>query len=193
MLGKVVGAGAVGLVQLGVWAVSFLLLTTNQQRIARLFGGGGGPAGGVGFALPHVPAATVVVFLTYFVLGYFLYAAIFAAVGAMSSNEQEARQVQAPVTFLLVVPYVSFFGILNDPHGGLATGMSLFPLFSPIAAPVRWAASPIPALELVASLAILLATVVGVTWAAARIYRVGILMTGKRPSLKEVVRWVRVG
>ncbi|HEX9704595.1 MAG TPA: ABC transporter permease [Gemmatimonadales bacterium] len=190
MLGKVVGAGAVGLVQLGVWATSFLLLTANQRRIVGLLGS---DSAGSGFQLPQVSAATFLVFLTYFLLGYFLYAAIFAAVGAMSSSEQEARQVQAPVTFILVVPYVSFFGILNDPHGGIATWMSLFPLFSPIAAPVRWAASPIPFPQLAASLIILLATVIGVTWAASRIYRVGILMTGKRPTFKEIVRWVRVG
>lgn len=190
MLGKVIGAGGVGLVQLGVWAASFLLLTLNQQRIASLLGSGGG-SGGAGLRLPQVPATTLLVCLTYFLLGYFLYAAIFAAVGAMSNSEQEARQVQAPVTLLLVVPYVSFFGILNDPHGGLAMWMSMIPVFSPIAAPVRWAASPIPLPQLAASLAILLATVVGVTWVAARIYRVGILMTGKRPNLKEVIRWVR--
>ena len=185
MLGKVIGAGSVGLVQLGVWATSFLLLTANQQRF--------GLAVGAGFHLPEVPAITLLVFLTYFLLGYFLYAAMFAAVGAMSNNEQEARQMQVPVTLLLVVPYVSFIGILNDPHGSIATWMSLIPLFSPIAAPVRWAASPIPLPQLAASIAILLATVVGVAWVASRIYRVGILMTGKRPSLKEIVRWVRVG
>jgi ABC-2 type transport system permease protein len=189
MLGKVIGAGAVGLVQLGVWATSFVLLTSNQGRIATLLGKSGAAMGG--FRMPEVPLTTFAVFLSYFLLGYFLYAAIFAAVGAMSNSEAEARQVQAPVTMLLVVPYVSFFGILNDPHGSLATAMSLIPFFSPIAAPVRYAASPIPPLELALSLAILVATVILVTWAAARIYRVGILMTGKRPTLKELVRWVR--
>jgi len=189
MLGKVVGAGAVGLVQLGVWAASFFLLTTNQARFAALLGQSAG--GASGFRMPQVPLTTFLIFLTYFLLGYFLYAAIFAAVGAMSNSEQEARQVQAPVTMLLVVPYISFFGILNDPHGSLATWMSLIPVFSPIAAPVRWAASPIPPLQLLASLGILFVTVIGVTWAAARVYRVGILMTGKRPSIKELVRWVR--
>lgn len=189
MLGKVVGAGAVGLVQLAVWATSFVVLTSNQGRLASLLGKS--PAGMGGFRVPQVAPATFGVFLMYFLLGYFLYAAIFAAVGAMSNSEQEARQVQAPVTMLLVVPYISFFGILNDPHGSLATWMSLIPFFSPIAAPVRWAASPMPMLQLVASLAFLVATVIGVTWAASRIYRVGILMTGKRPSMRELLRWIR--
>jgi ABC-2 type transport system permease protein len=190
MLGKVVGAGAVGLVQLVVWATSFLVLTANQGRLASLLGQAGAGSMG-GFRMPQVPLTTFVIFLSYFLLGYFLYAAIFAAVGAMSNSEAEARQVQAPVTMLLVVPYISFFGILNDPHGSLATTMSLIPFFSPIAAPVRWAASPFSAGELVASIAILAATVMAVTWVAARIYRVGILMTGKRPSIRELVRWVR--
>jgi ABC-2 type transport system permease protein len=189
MLGKVIGAGAVGLVQLGVWGASFALLTSNQARFASLLGKSGATVGG--FRIPQVPITTFVVFIGYFLLGYFLYAAIFAAVGAISNSEAEARQVQGPVTMLLVVPYISFFGILNDPHGSLATWMSMIPFFSPIAAPVRWAASPMPLLQLVGSLAILVATVIAVTWAAARIYRVGILMTGKRPSAKEIVRWIR--
>lgn len=189
MLGKVIGAGAVGLVQLAVWAASFVVLTSNQARFASLLGKSGSAMGG--FRMPEVPLTTFGVFLCYFLLGYFLYAAIFAAVGAMSNSEAEARQVQAPVTMLLIVPYVSFFGILNDPHGGLATAMSMIPFFSPIAAPVRWAASPMPAVQLLASIAILAATVVAVTWIAARIYRVGILMTGKRPTIRELVRWVR--
>jgi ABC-2 type transport system permease protein len=191
MLGKVLGAGAVGLVQLAVWATSFFLLTSNQARFASMLGESGGAGGATGFRIPQVPLSTFAVFLTYFLLGYFLYAAIFAAVGAMSNSEAEARQVQAPVTMLLVVPYVSFFGILNDPHGPLATWMSMIPFFAPIAAPVRWAASPMPLPQLLGSVAILVATVVGVTWGAARIYRVGILMTGKRPSFREVIRWVR--
>jgi ABC-2 type transport system permease protein len=134
---------------------------------------------------------TLVIFVLYFLLGYFLYAAIYAAVGAISSTEAEARQAQVPVQLLLMIPYVSFFGILNDPNGSLAVWMTLIPFWSPIAVPVRWGASPIPVIEMVASLAILLVTVVIVTWVAARVYRVGILMTGKRPNIKELVRWVR--
>jgi len=81
-------------------------------------------------------------------------------------------------------------GILNDPGGRIATIMGLIPFFSPIAMPVRWAAAPVPLSELILSMAILAATVVGITWVAGRIYRVGILMYGKRPSLREVIRWV---
>lgn len=184
MLGKVIGVGAVGIVQLTVWLVSAKLLT--EVRTAA------GTAGG-GFQFPQIPTTTLVIFVLYFLLGYFLYAAIYAAVGAMSSTEAEARQAQVPVQLLLMIPYVSFFGILNDPNSSLAVWMTLIPFWSPIATPVRWGASPIPVVELVASLVILLVTVIVVTWLASRIYRVGILMTGKRPNLKELVRWVRAG
>jgi ABC-2 type transport system permease protein len=191
MLGKVVGVGAVGIVQLSVWVVSALLLAGQQRRIAGLLGESLPP--GTDLRFPHVAPSTLVLFIACFLLGYFLYAAIFAAVGAISSTEQEARQAQMPVTLLLMVPYVSFIGIVNDPQSPLAHWMTFVPFWSPIAVPVRWAAAPIPLAELLGSMAILATTVVGVTWVAARIYRVGILMTGKRPTLREIVRWVRVG
>ncbi len=192
MLGKVIGAGAVGIVQLTVWIVSAKLLSGASTRLGPGGAGGfGSPGAAGGFQFPQIPTTTLIIFVLYFLLGYFLYAAIYAAVGAMSSTEAEARQAQVPVQLLLMIPYVSFFGILNDPNGSLAVWMTLIPFWSPIATPVRWGASPIPVVELVASLAILLVTVVVVTWVASRIYRVGILMTGKRPNLKELVRWVR--
>jgi ABC-2 type transport system permease protein len=134
---------------------------------------------------------TVVVFLSYFLLGYFLYAAMFAAVAAMSSTEAEARQAQTPVVMLLVVPSILMVGILNDPNGGLAVVLGLIPFFSPVAMPVRWAAAPIAPGEVLLSLTVLVLALVAVTWLAARIYRVGILMYGKRPSLREAWRWVR--
>jgi ABC-2 type transport system permease protein len=188
MIGKVVGAGAVGIVQLGVWITSAKLLTAASHRFTAATAAG---SAGPGFQFPQIPTLTLVIFVAYFLLGYFLYAAIYAAVGAMSSTESEARQAQVPVQLVLMIPYISFFALLNDPNSTLAVWMTLIPFWSPIATPVRWGATPIPVIQLAASLAILLATVVLVTWIAARVYRVGILMTGKRPNLKEVMRWVR--
>ncbi len=188
MVGKVLGVGAVGLVQLGVWITSAKLLTGAQHRFS---GATSATLGGSGFQFPQIPTLTLVIFVVYFLLGYFLYAAIYAAVGSMSSTEAEARQAQVPVQLVLMIPYISFFSLLNDPNSSLAVWFTLIPFWSPIATPVRWGATPIPIIELVASLAILLVTVVLVTWVAARIYRVGILMTGKRPNLRELVRWVK--
>ncbi|MGH2602992.1 MAG: ABC transporter permease, partial [Dehalococcoidia bacterium] len=128
MLGKVVGAGAVGIVQLSVWAGSAVLLTGQQGRLAVLVAREGQVAG-AGFQLPQVPAPTLAVFLVYFLLGYFLYSAVFAALGAVSSTEQDARQIQTPISLVLMVPYLSFIGILNDPNGPLAVWMTLIPLW----------------------------------------------------------------
>ena len=190
MLGKVVGVGAVSIFQFAIWGLGGRLVLS--QRAALI--GNVAPAD-VGqeaaFQLPPVPATTVAVFLGYFLGGFFLYSAMFAAVGAMSSSEQEARQAQQPVVFLLMIAYLSVFALANDPGSPYAVALSLVPFTSPIAMPVRWAAGSVSVSELVMSLALLGVGIGAVTWIAARIYRVGILMTGKRPNLRELIRWVR--
>jgi len=188
MLGKVIGVGAVSIFQFLIWGVSARFLISQRRHL--LGEQGIGEASQV-FQVPHVTGATAAVFIAYFLGGFLLYSSMFAAVGAMSSNEQEARQAQQPVTMLLVLSFISMFAMLNDPGSTLSVTLSLIPLSSPIAMPVRWAAGNLPFQEVALSLGILFLSIVGVTWIAARIYRVGILMTGKRPSLKELVRWVR--
>jgi len=185
LLGKVLGVGAVSIFQFLIWGVAGRLLLARRAPLAA------GEAADELFQMPHVTGATFAVFMAYFLGGFFLYSAMFAAVGAMSSTEQEARQAQQPVAWMLVLSFISMFAMLNDPGSTLAVTLSLIPFSSPVAMPVRWAAGNLPASELALSLAILVAGIVAVTWIAARIYRVGILMTGKRPNLKELVRWVR--
>src|SRR6184192_2780644 len=185
LLGKVLGVGSVSIFQFLIWGVAGRLLLARRAPLAA------GEAADELFQMPHVTGATFAVFMAYFLGGFFLYSAMFAAVGAMSSTEQEARQAQQPVAWMLVLSFISMFAMLNDPGSTLAVTLSLIPFSSPVAMPVRWAAGNLPASELALSLAILVAGIVAVTWIAARIYRVGILMTGKRPNLKELVRWVR--
>ena len=185
LLGKVIGVGAVSIFQFLIWGVAGRLLLARRAPLAA------GEAADELFQMPHVTGATFAVFMAYFLGGFFLYSAMFAAVGAMSSTEQEARQAQQPVAWMLVLSFISMFAMLNDPGSTLAVTLSLIPFSSPVAMPVRWAAGNLPVSELALSLAILVAGIVAVTWIAARIYRVGILMTGKRPNLKELVRWVR--
>jgi ABC-2 type transport system permease protein len=185
LLGKVLGVGAVSLFQFLIWGVAGRLLLARRVPLA------GDAAADELFQMPQVTGTTFAVFLAYFLGGFFLYSAMFAAVGAMSSTEQEARQAQQPVAWMLVLSFISMFAMLNDPGSPLAVTLSLIPFSSPVAMPVRWAAGNLPASELALSLAILLAAIGGVTWVAARIYRVGILMTGKRPSIRELARWVR--
>lgn len=189
MFGKVMGAGAVSFFQFLIWAVSARVLISLRAPIARALGASTTEANDI--ALPHVPFATLAVFMAFFLGGFLLYSAMFAAVGAMSSNEQEARQAQQPVTYLLMISYLSIIGLTNEPSSTFAKTLSVVPFTSPIATPVRWAGGSMGIGELAISLVMLAIAIVGVTWVAARIYRVGILMTGKRPTMKELVRWVR--
>lgn len=188
LLGKVLGVGAVSIFQFLLWGVTTRLLLSQR---ATLFGAPGAGDAGNPFQMPHVTGSTAAIFIAYFLGGFLLYSAMFAAVGAMSSNEQEARQAQQPVVMLLVASFISMFAMLNDPGSTLSVTLSMIPFSAPIAMPVRWAAGNLPLSEVALSLGILTISILGVTWVAARIYRVGILMTGKRPNIKELVRWVR--
>jgi ABC-2 type transport system permease protein len=189
MLGKVLGAGAVSFFQFLIWAASARVLLALRNPIARAMGAD--PRDIQTMSLPHISTGTLAVFFGYFLGGFLLYSAMFAAVGAMSSNEQEARQAQQPVTYLLMISYFSIIALTNDPSSMFGRILSIVPFTSPIATPVRWTAGSLPTWELVVSLLMLALGIVAVTWIASRIYRVGILMTGKRPNLKELVRWVR--
>ncbi len=188
MLGKILGVGAAGLTQLGIWVASGLLLLT--------------------FGLPYLlalrpefveiqntlelipQAGGLVLFLVFFVLGYFLFSSLYAAVAAMCSSDEEAQQTQIPVTILLVIPMLALAPIIEDPHGALATWLSLVPFFSPILMFPRFMAGA-PIWQVGVSLLLMVVTIVIVAWVAGRIYRVGILMQGKWPTLPEIVRWVR--
>lgn len=190
LAGKVLGVAGVGLFQLAIWAFAARLLLDQQQAVMSLVNASA-PSGGLG--LPHVPFDMIAVLLVFFVLGFVLYATMFAAVGAMSNSEAEARQAQQPVVILIVIPSILAFGALNDTDGTLARVLSLVPFSSPIAMPMRWGVSAVPLWELGLSIGLLVVGSALVTWIAARIYRVGILMYGKRPGLKEIARWVRAG
>jgi ABC-2 type transport system permease protein len=189
LLGKVVGVGAVGLVQMGVWGVFAAAMIRYKAAVFSLFKV---PAEQVAaIQLPAIGSGMVMLVLAYFLLGYLLYSAMFAVVGASVSTDAEAQQAQMPVVMLLIPGILVFPAVLNDPAGSLSSVMGLVPFWSPIIMPIRYAASDVPAGELLASLALLALVVVGVVWVAARIYRVGILMYGKRPGIAELVRWAR--
>ena len=189
LLGKVVGVGAVGLVQMGVWGTAAAALIRYRSVVFGWFKVPAQQAAAI--QLPAIGSGLVMLVLGYFLLGYLLYSAAFAVVGASVSTDAEAQQAQMPVVMLLIPGILVFPAVLNDPAGSLSHVMGLVPFWSPIIMPIRAAASDVPPMELTASLAILAVTVVAVVWVAARIYRVGILMYGKRPGLGELVRWAR--
>jgi ABC-2 type transport system permease protein len=187
MLGKVVGVGAVGLLQMAVWGTAAAALIHYSTVVLALFKVS--PAAAAGVQLPAIGGALVVLILAYFLLGYLLYSAMFAVVGAIVNTDTEAQQAQMPVVMLLVAGIIMFPAVLNEPGGTVATVMGLVPFFSPIIMPIRYAASDVPLPDVLLSVGVLAATVVAVVWVSARIYRVGILMYGKRPGLAELARW----
>jgi ABC-2 type transport system permease protein len=187
MVGKLIGVGAVGLTQVSIWLVAAGFLAANRGPVLARFGVAGADA----IALPSVGAGPIAVVVFYFVAGYALYSAIYAAVGAMNNSERDAQQAQMPITFLLVGAFLCFPVITAAPRDPAAVGLSLVPFFSPILMPMRCFLTPVPAWQLGASVALLLGSIVGTTWVASRIYRVGILMYGKKPDMGELWRWVR--
>jgi ABC-2 type transport system permease protein len=187
MLGKVFGVGAVGLLQLSIWCAVALVMVRFRGEILGLFG----IAGATSAEIPPLTLVDVVVVLTYFALGYFFYAGIYAAIGAMVNSDQEGQQLQTPVVILIMLPVACVQIVANDPRGAASQALTMIPFSSPVLMPMRYLLGGATWLEIAASLAILALFLVGAVALAGRIYRVGILMYGKRPSLRELARWLR--
>ena len=184
--GKVIGVGGVGLTQMVLWlGMSFVLWQLRSPLLSR-FGVDAAP-----FAMPDVGAGSVALLLAFFLLGFTLYAGLFSAAGASVSSEQEAQQAQMPVVLLLVSSIVFAQNILMQPDGMMARVFSMMPHSAPIIMPLRMTVSPVPTQELVIALLSVALGAAASVWVAGRIYRVGLLMYGKRPSLRELLRWVR--
>ncbi len=187
LAGKILGVGAVGLTQQLVWVGSAAGFITYGALMAKAMGL---PAM-QNVTLPTVPPLLLLSLVLFFILGYVLYSAMFAAVGAMVGSQEEVQQAAQPVILLLVASIIFFQPILLAPNGKLAIVMSIIPFTSPIIMPVRMTTIHVPLLEMAASLIALGITCFITIWAAARIYRIGLLMTGKRPNLKELTRWIK--
>jgi ABC-2 type transport system permease protein len=180
MAGKVLGVGAVGLTQIGVWVLFLVgiggssLISSPEMR-----------------QMVNIPVGVLVFLPVFFVLGYMLYSSMYAALGAMVNSEQEAQQWQWFVTMPLIIPIIMMTEMIRQPDSVMATWMSMVPFFSPILMYVRIVAHTPPMWQIVLSIAILLATTYLMVALCSRIYRVGILMYGKRPTLPEIVKWVK--
>lgn len=207
MIGKIIGIGAVGLVQFLIWGVLILSL---QMLIPVLFPqvleqagaaqaavdqAGAGKSSMITTIMNNMQSVNMVMivglFIIYFLGGYLLYSALFAAVGsAVNEDPQDAQQLMLPITMPIIFAFVIMMQAINNPDGGLAIFGSLFPLTSPI---VMMARIPygVPAWELILSIALLIGGFLATTWLAAKIYRTGILMYGKKVTWKELWKWAR--
>ena len=135
-------------------------------------------------------------FILYFILGYFIYSSIYAAIGAAVDNETDTQQFIFPIIMpLMLAIYVGFFSVFSNPHGPIAVGFSIFPLTSPIVMLMRLPGGVgdggVPVWQLVTSIFLLVVTFIGIVWFASKIYRVGILMYGKKPTYKELYKWLK--
>ncbi len=140
----------------------------------------------------QLPLATLFVsFIIYFIGGYFLYSSFYAAIGAAVDSETDSQQFLLPIVMPLVLGvYIGFFTVINDPHGSVATFFSIFPLTSPIVMLMRIPFG-VPLWQLIVSMFLLYATFFLVVWFAAKIYRVGVLMYGKKATWKELYKWLK--
>lgn len=199
LAGKVLGVGAVGLTQFAVWIASGFFFWGQRMRILKAMGAdpvaaaaaAAGSDGPMAFVMPTIEPFTIVALLLFFLLGYTFYASLFAAVGAMVSSQEEANQAAQPVMMLLVFSIIFLQPVLTNPTGRLAEVMSMIPFSAPIIMPMRMTATPLPPLTVLTSLAGVALACVASIWLSARIYRVGLLMYGKRPTMRELARWVR--
>jgi len=191
LLGKVLGVGSVGLVQLGVWAGTAMALTRFRAQLAGLFGVA--PDSLRTMPIPEVSPGLLAVFLLFFVLGFLFYASLYAAVGSTCSTVQETQQASVPVTMTIAVGLILMFSLFGEPNGSLARTLSMLPPFAPFMTPVRHALVRLSPIEIGLSALAVAVGVVAVAWLAGQIYRTGILMHGRRASLREVWRWLRAG
>ncbi|MBT8299112.1 MAG: ABC transporter permease [Maribacter sp.] len=219
MMGKIIGTSLAGVTQFAIWIVSATLLLLVAFSIfnidpSALNGGADITSGIAGSMAPPVPSPNqtmqvyaqelykipwvmlICFFVVYFVLGYLIYSSIYAAIGAAVDNETDTQQFIFPIILpLMLAIYVGFFSVFSNPHGPIAVGFSLFPLTSPIVMLMRLPGGigegGVPLWEVVTSILLLVITFIAIVWLAAKIYRVGILMYGKKPSYKELFKWIK--
>ncbi len=197
LMGKVLGVGAVGLTQFTIWAVSSSAIMAG----AGLFmASGADPMSGATaaaaaadapFAMPQIGLGLWISFVFFFLMGYLMYSALFAAVGSAADNETDTQQLMLPISLPIIIPMMLIGPVGSDPNSTLAVVSSLIPFFSPMLMPLRIAMTDVPLWELASSIVLMSATFVGLIWLSARIYRVGILMYGKKASFKEMAKWIR--
>ncbi len=202
MAGKILGVGGVALVQVAVWIASSIGLggylvpiimgrTPGMMSPQNAQAAQAADSAMAGMAMPHLTFAAGAAYVLFFILGYLLYSALFAAVGATVNSEQEAQSAAFPVMLPLIASAVLIQVVMTNPDTTLAKAMSWFPLTAPILMPLRMGLTSVSALEAGLTVLGVALTAVGAIWVAARIYRIGLLMYGKRPTIPEILRWIR--
>jgi len=183
LFGKLVGVGLAGLTQLAIWVgslaaiVGFLSAQADMAPILASF--------------PDVTPLMIVYFFVFFIVGYFIYASIFALIGAMVTTVQEGGQFAFPPIMIMLIGFYFCFAVIRDPNSSLSFWVSIAPLFAPMTMPVRILAETPPFWQIALSVLLNCLAIAGLVWLAARVYRIGMLMYGKRATIPEVLKWIR--
>ncbi len=177
---KILGVGAVGLTQILIWIAFAVAFAVPGMMVPKSF-----------VSEIHIPTAGLIFFGVFFLLGYFLYSAMYAAIGSMVTTDQEAQQMQWPAMLPILLSIFLMNPVLQQPNSQLAFWLSIVPFFAPILMLVRVLVEQPPLWQLALCVGLMLATIYGLLSLSSRIYRVGILMYGKRPTLPELRRWLR--
>jgi len=183
LTGKILGVALVGLTQVTAWMLMLVAVGTYVGTIAATAG-----INVTQFLRPMV----FVYFFVFFVLAYLTYVCIYAIAGAICNSEKEAQQLIAPISMLMMIPWFLMFAIITNPDSGLAIAFSLSPVFGPLTMFVRALVSEPPVTHLLISIAVSIATICAFFWITAKIFRVGILSYGKRPTMGELWQWLKV-
>lgn len=206
MLGKIFSVGAIGLTQFIIWiAIIFLFqfffgmwLSSSGMVPTETLGTQQTPTQSemqnmthqIHLAFKTFKISLIFHFIFYFLGGYVLYGSLFAALGAMVDQESDAQQLSFIVILPVILPILFIGNLIQDPNGGIAVFLSIFPFFSSITMMIRLAATDVSWIELILSQVVLIGTVIGIVWISARIFRVGILLYGKKYSLKDAAKWI---
>ena len=183
MMGKLVGVSLVALTQLAIWGVAFSAFA--------LYGTGMLSASGIRASIPTIPFSHYVYFALFFLLGYFIYATIYALVGSMVTTAQEGGQLAMPIILILIISFYLFLPVSRSPDSPFSFWVSMLPFSAPVAMLVRIVTQTPPFWQIALSLSIGFGTVLLIMWLASRVYRVGMLMYGKRASIPEAWRWAK--
>jgi ABC-2 type transport system permease protein len=185
LVGKLLGVAAAGFTQYLIW--------TACAALVAAYGGLVASAVRPGSSIPHIvlPISTLVYLVVFYLGGYFLYASLYAAAGAMVSSDEDAQQVQTPLTLVVLLAYLMFIVVMRNPSSTLSIVLSMIPFFAPILMVLRIVLQTPPFWQIALSIALIVLTTAGIVHVSAKIYRVGILMYGKRPSVVELWRWLR--
>ena len=193
LLGKLIGVCSVCLTMFAIWVIFGVLLVMNIETLLGIFGVDNLPIQ-ISQVIGTVKASSTEVltyFFIYFIIGFFIYSTLYAVVGAICSSEEEAQQTAAPLTVLVVVPFILMFQLFRIPDSTLSVLLSHVPFFSPILMFMRINVLMPPLWEILLNIVVMCTTVLLVTLISAKIYRIGILMYGKRPTFGQLWQWMR--